>query len=284
MQPAIAELEEAAALAWRAPLEQRLGGWLLRAAGGFTGRANSALAIGDAGRPIGDAVAAVRRWYEARQLPPMIAIPRPLHGADQYGLDHYLGGLGWQIRPGTAVVMTARTTVLARRLQIAVPAMGGPAAPMAGGPAVAVPSRPAGPVAGTPAVAGGPEFSAEPDDAWLSVYKYRGSPAPPIARKLLLSAPAQIFATIRDGGEPVAVGRLGLAGGWGGLTAIEVRADRRRRGLGTAITAALVAAAAESGTHRVYLQVEEDNTAALALYARCGFRSHHRYHYRVVPR
>jgi GNAT superfamily N-acetyltransferase len=284
VRAAIVELEQAAALAWRAPVQERLGGWLLRAAGGFTGRANSALATGDARRPIGDAVAAVRHWYEARQLPPMIAIPRPLHGVDQYGLDHYLGRQGWQIRPGTAVVMTARTAVLAQRLHTAVAAIDGPAIPVPGGPASLLPGGPGGPVAGAPAVAVRPEFSAEPDDAWLSLYRYRGSPAPPIARKLLLSAPAQIFATIRDGGEPVAVGRLGLAGGWGGLTAIEVRPDRRRRGLGTAITAALVAAAAHSGTHRMYLQVEEANTAALALYARCGFRSHHRYHYRVLPR
>jgi GNAT superfamily N-acetyltransferase len=284
VQPAISELEQAAALAWRAPVEERLGGWLLRAAGGFTGRANSALAIGDAGRPVGDAVEAVCRWYEARQLPPMIALPRPLRGSDQCGLDHYLDGLGWHIRSGTAVVMTAETAVLALRLQIAVPKAGTPVVPMAAKPAVPLAGQSAMPGTGKLADAGRPEFSAEPDDAWLSVYNYRGSPAPPIARELLLSAPAQVFVTIRDGGVPVAVGRLGVSCGWGGLTAIEVRPDHRRRGLGTAITAALIAAAAESGTRRIYLQVEEGNTAALALYARCGFRSHHCYHYRVAPR
>ena len=31
------------------------------------------------------------------------------------------------------------------------------------------------------------------------------------------------------------------------------------------------------------LQVEEDNTPAIALYARCGFTGHHGYHYRIVP-
>jgi predicted GNAT family acetyltransferase len=29
--------------------------------------------------------------------------------------------------------------------------------------------------------------------------------------------------------------------------------------------------------------VEEDNKAARALYARSGFTSHHRYHYRIAP-
>ena len=42
----IAELEVIAAKGWRAPEEERLGGWLLRAAQGFTGRANSALEHG----------------------------------------------------------------------------------------------------------------------------------------------------------------------------------------------------------------------------------------------
>ena len=47
----IGELEVLAANGWRAPEEERLRGWLLRAAQGFTGRANSALAAGDPGIP-----------------------------------------------------------------------------------------------------------------------------------------------------------------------------------------------------------------------------------------
>ena len=38
----IADLETRAARGWQAPQEEWLGGWLLRAADGFTGRANSA--------------------------------------------------------------------------------------------------------------------------------------------------------------------------------------------------------------------------------------------------
>jgi len=44
MAVSIGELEAIAAKGWRAPDEERLGGWLLRAAQGFTGRANGALA------------------------------------------------------------------------------------------------------------------------------------------------------------------------------------------------------------------------------------------------
>ena len=48
----VAGLELLAARGWRGTEEARLGDWLLRAGGGFTGRANSALALGDPGRPL----------------------------------------------------------------------------------------------------------------------------------------------------------------------------------------------------------------------------------------
>jgi N-acetylglutamate synthase len=66
-------------------------------------------------------------------------------------------------------------------------------------------------------------------------------------------------------------------------TAVEVDAGRQRQGLGRALTAALAAASARQGARRVLLQVEADNAPARALYARCGFRDAHRYHYRVAP-
>ncbi len=60
----IPDLERRAALGWRAPEEERLGDWLLRAADGFTGRANSALANGDPGRPLDRAArTGYRRLY-----------------------------------------------------------------------------------------------------------------------------------------------------------------------------------------------------------------------------
>ena len=43
-----------AAAHWRGTEEEWLGEWLLRAADGFTGRANSALPLGDPGLPLDD--------------------------------------------------------------------------------------------------------------------------------------------------------------------------------------------------------------------------------------
>src|ERR1700744_4974728 len=101
------ELERVAATHWRGTEEEWLGGWLLRAADGFTGRANSALPLGDPGRPLGAAVDAVTRWYTERGLPPAIAVPVPLDAADgpARALDHELGQRGWPTRSGPAFVM-----------------------------------------------------------------------------------------------------------------------------------------------------------------------------------
>ncbi len=85
----IVELEEAAALGWPALETERLGDWLLRAAEGWTRRANSALVLGDPGVP--DPLERVREWYTARGLPAWMAIPLPAMAA----VDHAAARAGW---------------------------------------------------------------------------------------------------------------------------------------------------------------------------------------------
>ena len=164
-----------------------MGGWLLRAAQGFTGRANSALAAGDPGMPLAEAVIRVRRWYAERDLPAMIAVPYPLGRPGDSDIDRFLGRYGWGVRPGPAVVMTAPAALVAK-------------------------TRPTERV----------DLQPEPGKAWLDHYHYRGRPLPPVARQLLVSAPFQAFASIRREGGIVAIrpgrcgGRLGRADGGGG--------------------------------------------------------------------
>jgi len=90
--PRIEALERAAARHWQAPETEPLGEWLLRAAAGFTGRANSALPLGDPGCPRPEAVTAVEAWYRRRALPPMIVLP---HGAGPGPLEDLLTERGW---------------------------------------------------------------------------------------------------------------------------------------------------------------------------------------------
>jgi ribosomal protein S18 acetylase RimI-like enzyme len=250
----ITGLEHMAARHWRGTEEDRLGGWLLRAAGGFTGRANSALPLGDPGMPLDDAFAAVTRWYRARALPPMIVIPLPLEGDSPcHQLDNHLSERTWLTRPGPAFVMVADLATV--------------------------------PPAGNSPAGGEFRVDAEPDDPWLATYHYRGQDRqPPVLRTVLMSAPAQAFASIRgDAGEVLAIGRVSIADGWAGITAVEVTQARRRAGLGMALTCAICAEAAARGARQVFLQVASDNIPARTLYERCGFRYSHRYRYRVAP-
>jgi ribosomal protein S18 acetylase RimI-like enzyme len=48
--------------------------------------------------------------------------------------------------------------------------------------------------------------------------------------------------------------------------------------------AALARKALSEGAHGAYLQVEEENGGARALYKDMGFAVHHAYHYRRGPR
>jgi GNAT superfamily N-acetyltransferase len=250
----IIELERTAAAHWRGTEEQWLGDWLLRAAEGFTGRANSVLPLGDPGLPLDEALAAATGWYRARGLPPMIVVPTAVDPASAaQALDEHLSARNWAPRPGPAFVMVADL-------------------PLTG---VRPDSLPAGHEV---------RVTSEPGDAWAAMYHYRGQDhLPPIARTVLTSAEAQSFVSITASDDLLAIARLSVAGGWAGLTAVEVNAAYRRQGLGTAITAAACQEAARHGITRVFLQVEVTNAPARALYESLGFRYSHRYHYRVAP-
>jgi N-acetylglutamate synthase len=84
------------------------------------------------------------------------------------------------------------------------------------------------------------------------------------------------FARLGDAAVGIAVDRDGLVG----LFCVAVHPARRRSGLGTALVRALLG---RSTASTAYLQVEESNTAAIALYSRLGFGEAYRYCHRVAP-
>ncbi len=244
-------LEERAALGWQPVEQHRLGSWRLRASAGFTGRANSVLPLGDPGQPVESALAATRRWYAARGLPAMFQLPLPVAAE----LDAELERRGWPAYNPT-LVLTADPVAVA--------------------------------AAGARAPGGAPlgrvvELADEPDAEWLARYHYRGSTLPAVAGRLLVSAPEQVFASVHADGAVVAIGRGAIGAGWVGITAMEVAPAARRQGLGRLVLAALCRWGADRGATGGYLQVAADNAAGLGLYSGCGFRPHHRYHYRREP-
>jgi ribosomal protein S18 acetylase RimI-like enzyme len=88
---------------------------------------------------------------------------------------------------------------------------------------------------------------------------------------------------IRRRGKPVAWGMAQIEDGWVGLYNVETRPECRRTGLGRCIVAELLTWAARHGAAASYLQVTEDNAAAIGLYRSLRFAEAYRYWYRALP-
>ncbi|MBH1935648.1 GNAT family N-acetyltransferase [Streptomyces sp. AV19] len=246
----VRELQETAARGWPAVETARLGGWTLRAAGGFTARANSALPLGDSGLPLPAALDRVTAWYAERGLPARVQVTTGDPDADRR-LDDELAARGW----------TEERHALMRTAALA-------------------------PIADVDAAvdvdAERVLLNREPDDAWLDAYgrtaesvKYEDA-----ARAVLTGGPSVWFARVPGS---AAIGRCVVDGRWAGFAALEVGPEHRRQGLATALMARLARQALDEGASAAYLQVERDNAGADALYGRLGFTTHHAYHYRREP-
>ncbi|MER7890489.1 GNAT family N-acetyltransferase [Micromonospora sp. NPDC094482] len=268
---AVVELELAADEAWPAPTRDRLGGWLLRAADGWTGRANSALPVGDPDRPLPAAVDAVERWYTERDLTPMINTPLPLAAPVGAELDRR----GWSSRP----------PVLVQTAPLPLPAT--PGAPPAAPPGPATPaSSQVGAVVELAVVEFAVvELAAAPTEEWLAVAAGRKGGLPDAARHVLTAVDQIRFAHAYADGALVGIGRGTVTGPgrWLGLSLIEVLPQARRQGLAGRVIRALADWGAAAGATRAFLQVEQSNTGAVALYQGLGFTTHHTYLTRVAP-
>lgn len=235
----IAALERIAADHWPAPDTEWLGGWLLRAAAGWTRRANTALPLGDPGMPIKDAVARVGDWYGERGLLPGFSVPLPL----SRGVGEHLRETGWteEVRVEVRTLALDDWTPSAR------------------------PDLP--PVRIDPA----PSMEA------LSLVSARRGELPQVALTILGGPSRTGFASLRLDGAIAAIGRGVVSEGQLGLSLIEVAEHARRRGLGAYMMGALLEWGREQGAGRAYLQVETGNTAAMTMYDRLGFTVHHTY-------
>ncbi|MEU6418315.1 GNAT family N-acetyltransferase [Streptomyces spiralis] len=241
-----AELAGVTARAWRPVESERLGEWELRAAGGFTRRANSVLPLGDPGLPLDEALAAVRRWYGERGLPAYVQTATGAEGTQEL-LCAELERRGW-VREVTAELWIGALAPVADRAE-----------------------------------GSGVVLSRTADEAWLARYQRKG--VSEVALKVLGSGPSVWFATVPGaaGEAPAAIGRCVVDGRWASFAAVEVDPARRRQGLATDVMAALARQALAEGASAACLQVETDNAGARALYAGSGFAAHHAYHHYREP-
>ena len=245
------DLETAMDAAWPAPDRHDAGGWVLRAAGGVTQRANSIWPRSTSADPDlqRSQLAEARSWYRSRRLPVIFQV---FGGGQAAGLDSLLDGEGFT-RQSETLVMTR-----------------GPLTGTASGTAEDAPA----------------ELSPEPSNEWLRAWwevDGRGGPdALATARDILQGCPA-VYALVRGAdGLPAAVGRLAIpAGGTlGGLYCMGTLPEARRQGYATSVLRSLLHAGAGEGLSGFWLLVTAANHGAQALYAKAGFTEACRYLYR----
>ena len=120
-----------------------------------------------------------------------------------------------------------------------------------------------------------------PTPDWSTVYTAEGfDPVDGAHRVQALSrSPHVVYAHVRESGQSLAAGTAALSQGWASIHGMRTVPHCRGRGLAARTLAGLADTALAHGTERVFLQVEEGNAAALALYRRAGFTTAWRYHY-----
>ncbi|MFJ4025859.1 GNAT family N-acetyltransferase [Paenarthrobacter sp. NPDC089989] len=247
-QDSIEQLMDAA---WPACEREDAGPWVLRASDGVTQRANSVWPRHlDAGAPETEVAAAVRHastWYRDRRLPLIFQVFDDDRSA---GLNDVLDGLRFTRQSATQIMVRGTS---------------------------GLPSSGDGRV----------ELSRRPSEEWLrlwwSVDGRGGEPELEVARRILTGCPS-VYALVRDdGGQPAAVGRLAVTGGWGGIYGMATSEAHRRRGYATLVLDALLGQGAKEDLKGFWLLVTAANHGAQSLYRRAGFTDYGSYLYRQAP-
>ena len=245
MTPSIDLLERAAFAAWPSLAAKLVGGWLVRTAGGYTKRANSASWVtSDAMAPV-DIVAGCHAVFAGERLPTIFRlVARPQTEA----MERFLADAGWRLLDASLV--------------------------MAGEVEAAFPTA-----------ALDVDWSQVSLAEWAAVHaKLAGQDAATAARHLrLLQAMRQpcVPAIVSHQGEAVACGLAVIDGRLLGFFDIVTSPAQRGRGYARRLMAGQVARARRFGVERLYLQVVAGNAPAVGLYRRLGFGEAYRYSYRA---
>jgi GNAT superfamily N-acetyltransferase len=250
-QEQLRRLEGIAFHAWPAETVVEHRGMLLRSTTGRESRrANSAAVYAcDPGMTTGEIIDVGERFYRARGQPVLFQIG-PTAPA---GIDSLLVERGYSVETPVDI-RTASPAAIASR-------------------------------AGTPPPGVRIEVSDQPGPAWIEVEITRGRYAGIASTFLRLMGglrPRAAFATVHVDRAVAAACLLVLDHDVVVLAAMRTLSEHRRRGAARAILHASARWAAERAS-LMYLQVEEDNAAAIALYSSEGFVRRYGYYYRAAP-
>ena len=224
------------------------GQWLMRAGDGVTGRSNSAVPLGPSAGFLPVPFDEIEAFYARHDLPVCLAIPERIGKSAEKLVATQPEA--WELEPEILVMVRDLDELPALSDVHFV-------------------------------------IDEQPDAEWLNLYHFRGQALPPLALEYLRS---HIEGTMGFGrllspaGETIAItrGTLTESGDgtvWLGYSAVEVAEGWRRKGLGTALGAHMLAWGKAHGAEKAYLQVVAHNTAGIRLYEKLGFLEQHRHRY-----
>ena len=117
--------------------------------------------------------------------------------------------------------------------------------------------------------------TASPNDQWLRAQGDENLVS-------IMSRTPAIYGALHDDGDIVGVGRIAVLGSWSIITRLYIAPDYRGKGLSKFLMNNLTHAAFLQGATKIFLQVDEQNKVALALYQSMNFRLHHTCSYREL--
>lgn len=240
------QIEHAALNSWPAFQQLLYDGWLLRFADGFTKRANSITPLYPSTFEINQKIDYCEQLYYENGLPTIFRIPSFV---EEIHLDESLARRNYEKRDLTRVLLL---NLAGNKEDI------------------------------------GPEFSLTNVDLdeWLVCYAacdHSFSSSDPIFKQLLANiVTTPCFGILKLNEQMVGCGLAVVEREFVGLFKLIIHPDFRGKGYGKKLLFALLSWAEKAGASNAYLQVEDENQTARALYARLGFEEIYHYWYRIL--
>ncbi|HYD87039.1 MAG TPA: GNAT family N-acetyltransferase [Vitreimonas sp.] len=242
----IHKLERACIRAWPAKHETDIHGWRAFATAGRSGRVNSAWPLAWRGRDLAAAIEAAEAWAATHNI--RAAFKLADGAIHPPSLPDALAQRGY--RPETPTLVMTRT------------------------------------LGQTPPPDRLVQLADEPTDSFWTPLRLAAPSPEDFAERadiVLRTTPPRAFAIAQLEHQPAAIGFGDITDGLLGLYLMRTAPNARRQGLARDIVRALCGWGAANGAHTAYLQVEQSNEAAVALYASDGFETAYSYSYWIKP-
>lgn len=226
-------------------------GWLLRASGTDTRRANSATALQPSALPLPEKIDYTEAWYRTYG---QSAVFRLTHEFSPPELDELLNSRGYT-REVETQVLTADLTHDLPPDDYAIPA-------------------------------GAKLLERTPEEGLDDAHRMKSFSAELHALDLKRQAlwrGTQVFLSLKTAHGIACTGMARIEDGYLGIFNMRTASKARGKGYGTLVVAYLLAWGQEQGAGTAFLQVDQANEPAMALYRKFGFAAQYSYWHRVAP-